>query len=55
MLYRRVHAQQAPAKIDNALVAIGQELRFHLVKTAAGLGDDAGLAQNGQVFRDHIV
>src|SRR6266516_3064565 len=49
---RRVHAQEAPAKIDNALVAVGEELRFDLVKTAPGLGDDAGLAQNGEMFRD---
>lgn len=48
----RVHPQLAPAKIDNALVAIGEELRFDLVKTAAASGDNAGLVQDGQVFRD---
>jgi hypothetical protein len=44
--------QQAPAKIDDALVAIGEELRFDLVKAVAASGDDADVARNGQVFRD---
>ncbi len=38
----RVHPQQAPAKIDNALGGVGEELRFDLVETAAASGDDAG-------------
>ena len=47
-----VHPQQAPAKIDNALVGIGEELRFDLVKTVAVSDDNAGVTQNGEVFRD---
>jgi hypothetical protein len=32
----RVHPQQAPAKIDNALVSVGEELQFDLVKNGCG-------------------
>ena len=48
----RVHPKQVPAKIDNALVATGKELRLDLVRTVAASGDNAGVGQNSQVFRD---
>jgi hypothetical protein len=51
----RVHPQQAPAEIDNLLVTVGEELRFDLVQSAAASGDDAGLLQNGEMFRDHTA
>jgi hypothetical protein len=40
----RVHPQQAPSRIDNALGGVGEELRFDLVKTLVASGDNAGVA-----------
>jgi hypothetical protein len=48
----RVHPQEATAKINNAPVGVGEELRFDLVKTAPAASDDAGVAQNGEMFRN---
>ena len=47
-----VHAQQAPAEIDEALGFVGDEAGVELVETVAALHDDSCLAEHGHVFRD---
>src|SRR3954465_13937126 len=49
-----VHPEQAPAKIQEAVLLIGDELRGDLVKAVAALDHDAGLPEHGQVFGDDV-
>lgn len=52
MVASGIQTEKAISKIQN--VFVGEELRGDLVEAVAALEDDAGVAQNGKMFRNQV-
>lgn len=52
LLNTDVHPESAPAEVEEALRFVGDESRGDLEKAAAGVDDDAGFAQDGELLGD---